>query len=148
MAKEDNNTLYKDAFNYYDKQKNGKISVQDLGTVMRSAGANPTQAELKDIIKEVDDGSGFVDYPKFTQLMTRKFKYSDTDADIKQSFKVFDKKGNGYANVQELKHTLTSVGEKLTKEEFDTMLKDAKIVDGQIQVDEFIRIIRASKSFN
>eukprot|EP01133_Synstelium_polycarpum_P012855 gene12855-15097_t len=149
MAKEDGNTqqLYKDAFNLFDKDKDGKISVQELGTVMRSVGSNPTQAELKDMIKEVDDGSGLVDFQHFAQLMTRKMQYSDSEADIKTAFKVFDHKGNGYASISDLKHTLTTIGEKLTKEEFDNMLKDAKTVDGNIHVDEFVRIIKSSKAF-
>ncbi|EAL71901.1 hypothetical protein ACTFIW_009933 [Dictyostelium discoideum] len=149
MAKEDTTqALYKEAFNLFDKDKDGKITIQELGIVMRSVGSNPTQQELKDIAKEIDDGSGLVDFSKFSSLMTRKMKYSDSEADIKQAFKVFDKKGNGYANIQDLKHTLTSIGEKLTKEEFDNMLKDAKTVDGQIHVDEFVRVIKSSKSFN
>ncbi|EGG21852.1 calmodulin-like protein [Cavenderia fasciculata] len=149
LAKEDaaQQQLYKDAFNLFDKDGDGKISTSELGTVMRSVGSNPTQAELKDMIKEVDDGSGFVGYQQFVQLMGRKTQFSDSEADIKLAFKVFDKKGNGYANVQDLKHTLTSIGEKLTKEEFDNMVKDAKIVDGQIHVDEFIRIVKSSKTF-
>ncbi|GAM23349.1 hypothetical protein SAMD00019534_065240, partial [Acytostelium subglobosum LB1] len=148
MAKEDaTQQLYKEAFNLFDRDKDGKISTQDLGTVMRSVGSNPTQAELQDMIKEVDDGNGLVDFQHFAMLMQRKTQYSDADADIKQAFKVFDKKGNGYASVADLKHTLVSIGEKLTKEEFDNVLKDAKIVDGQIHVDEFIRIIKSSKAF-
>jgi len=115
---------------------------------MRSVDANPTQAELKEMIKEADDGSGLIDFNKFSQLMTRKFQYSDSEADIKQAFKVFDKKGNGYANIAELRHTLTTIGEVLTREEFDSMIKDAKTVDGQVHVDEFIRVIRSTKTFN
>ncbi|KAF2073477.1 hypothetical protein CYY_005225 [Polysphondylium violaceum] len=149
MVKEDSRTaLYREAFNLFDKDKDGKISTQDLGTVMRSVDANPTQTELKEMIKEADDGSGLIDFNKFTKLMGRKFQYSDSEADIKQAFKVFDKKGNGYANIAELRHTLTTIGEVLTREEFDSMIKDAKTVDGQVHVDEFIRVIRATKTFN
>eukprot|EP01132_Coremiostelium_polycephalum_P005538 gene5538-6897_t len=149
MAKEDSTTqqYYKNAFNLFDKDKDGKITTQELGVVMRSVGSNPTQAELKDMIKEIDDGSGLVTYQQFLNLMQRKMQYSDSEADIKQAFKVFDKKGNGYANIADLKHTLTSIGEKLTKEEFDNMMKEAKTVDGQIHVDEFVRVIKTSKAF-
>ena len=42
------------------------------GTVMRSLGQNPTEAELQDMINEVDaDGNGTIDFPEFLSLMAR-----------------------------------------------------------------------------
>ena len=42
---------------------------------MRSLGQNPTEAELQDMVNEVDaDGNGTIDFPEFIQLMARKMK--------------------------------------------------------------------------
>lgn len=50
----------KQAFRIFDKDDDGTISTQELGTVMRSLGQNPSESELLDIIKEVDvDGTVF-----------------------------------------------------------------------------------------
>ena len=39
---------------------------KELSTVMRSLGQNPTDAEVQDIINEVDvDGSGSMEFPEF-----------------------------------------------------------------------------------
>jgi Ca2+-binding EF-hand superfamily protein len=39
---------------------------QELSTVMRSLGQNPTDAEVQDMINEVDvDGSGAIEFPEF-----------------------------------------------------------------------------------
>lgn len=44
---------------------------------MRSLGQNPTEAELQDMINEVDaDQNGTIDFPEFLNLMARKMKVS------------------------------------------------------------------------
>jgi calmodulin len=44
---------------------------------MRSLGQNPTEAELQDMISEVDaDQNGTIDFPEFLNLMARKMKVS------------------------------------------------------------------------
>lgn len=53
----------------------GTITTKELGTVMRSLGQNPTEAELQDMINEVDaDGNGTIDFTEFLNLMARKMK--------------------------------------------------------------------------
>lgn len=53
----------------------GTITTKELGTVMRSLGQNPTEAELQDMINEVDaDGNGTIDFPEFLNLMAKKMK--------------------------------------------------------------------------
>ncbi|BGP03015.1 hypothetical protein NBRC10513v2_006741 [Rhodotorula toruloides] len=58
--------LFKEAFSLFDKDGDGTITTRELGTVMRSLGQNPTEAELQDMINEVDaDGNGQIDFPEF-----------------------------------------------------------------------------------
>lgn len=47
---------FKEAFSLFDKDGDGTITTKELGTVMRSLGQNPTEAELLDMIHEVDAG--------------------------------------------------------------------------------------------
>merc|ERR1711982_55181 len=102
-----------EAFLLFDKDGDGTITTKELGTVMRSLGQNTTEAELADMINEVDaDGSGTIDFPEFLNLMARKMK----DTDSEEAFKVFDKDGNGFISAAELRHVMTNLGEKLTDE--------------------------------
>ena len=44
----------KEVFSCYDKDGDGTITTEELGTVMRSLGQNPTEAELQDMVNELD----------------------------------------------------------------------------------------------
>ena len=66
---------FKEAFSLSDKNSNGTITTNELGTVMRLLGQNPTMAELQDMIKEADlDGNGTIDFPEFLAMMARKME--------------------------------------------------------------------------
>jgi calmodulin len=70
---------FKEAFSLWDKLGNNMITTKELGTVMRALGQNPTEAELQDMINEVDaDGIGTIDFPEFLSLMARKMKDTNT----------------------------------------------------------------------
>jgi calmodulin len=89
----------------------GTITTIELGTVMRSLGQNPTEAELQDMINEVDaDGNGTIDFPEFLTMMARKMRDTDSEEEIKEAFKVFDKDGNGFISAAELRHVMTNLG--------------------------------------
>lgn len=141
--------------------------------MMRSLGQNPTEAELKDMINEIDiNGNGTIDFPEFLTMMARKMKDTESEEEIREAFKVFDKDGNGYISSAELRHVMTNLGEKLTDEEVDEMIREADVGalpflsvvhsqvswhpfvaltdmgvdgDGQINYEEFVKMMMQSK---
>ena len=48
--------------------------------------------------------------------------------------RVFDKDGNGFISAAELRHVMTNLGEKLTDDEVDDMIKEADL-DGDGMVN-------------
>lgn len=38
----------------FDKNKDGTISVEELGSILRALGQNPTKAQVDDIMKKAD----------------------------------------------------------------------------------------------
>ncbi|KAK3599650.1 hypothetical protein CHS0354_029111 [Potamilus streckersoni] len=134
----------REAFSLFDKDGDGDISVKELGSVMRSLGQNPSDKELEEMIKEVDvDGNGTIDFDEFLHMMGRKMKVTDTEDEIKEAFKVFDKDNNGLISPSELKSVMVNLGERLTDEEVDEMIKEADVDgDGYINYEEFLRILK------
>ena len=112
---------------------------------MRSLGQNPTEAELQDMIAEVDtDGNGTVDFPEFLSLMARRMKDSDSEEELKEAFRVFDKDQNGFISAAELRHVMANLGERLTDAEVDEMVREADVDgDGRINFDEFVKVMMA-----
>eukprot|EP00918_Siedleckia_nematoides_P002298 GHVU01005223.1.p3 GENE.GHVU01005223.1~~GHVU01005223.1.p3 ORF type:complete len:150 (+),score=37.62 GHVU01005223.1:178-627(+) len=136
---------FKEAFSLFDKDSDGTITTKELGTVMRSLGQNPTEAELQDMINEVDvDGNGTIEFVEFLNLMAKKMKDNDTEEELIEAFKVFDRDGNGYISAAELRHVMTNLGEKLSEDEVDEMIREADIDgDGQINYQEFVKMMMA-----
>lgn len=63
---------FKEAFSLVEKDGNGIITTQELGTVMGSLGQNPTEAKL---IREVNaDDNGAINSPKFWLWLLEKCK--------------------------------------------------------------------------
>jgi len=132
---------FKEAFETYDKDGSGHITTEELGVVLRSLGQKPSARELKEMIDEVDhDKSGTVDFQEFLHLVAKKMKDNDTEEELIEAFKSFDKDGNGFINASDLKEVMINLGEILSDEELAEMIKEADVVDGdgQINYEEFV----------
>ena len=134
---------FKEAFSLFDKDGDGTITTKELGTVMRSLGQNPTEAELQDMVNEVDaDGNGTIDFPEFLGLMSRKMKDTDSEEELMDAFRVFDRDGSGRISTFELRHVMTNLGERITDEELDEMVSEADVDgDGTFDFQSFVQMM-------
>lgn len=80
-------------------------------------------------------GNGTIEFPEFLTMMAKKIKDGgESEEELREAFRVFDKDGNGFISSAELRHVMTNLGEKLTDEEVDEMIREADI-DGDGQVN-------------
>ncbi|KAJ0987294.1 hypothetical protein J5N97_005650 [Dioscorea zingiberensis] len=121
------------------------ITSKELGDVLRSLGQNPTEAELRDMISVVDvDQNGVIDFPEFLHMMAHKMKDPDSEEELREAFKFIDKDQNGFISAAELRQVMINLGEKVTDEEVDEMMRMADIDgDGQVNYEEFVKLMLA-----
>ena len=129
----------------FDKDKDGAITARELGNMMRSIGQNPTDEEVMAMIKEVDlNSDGKIELDEFITLMARNSPDTQTEDEVINAFRVFDKEGNGLIATAELKHIMMTIGDKMTEAEADEMIHEADIDDdGVINYEEFVRMMMA-----
>ena len=59
---------------------------------MKNLDQTPSEAELQDMINEVDiDGNATIDFKEFLGLMARKMRDNDSKEELIEAFKVFDR---------------------------------------------------------
>uniref|UniRef100_A0AAV2MDQ3 EF-hand domain-containing protein n=1 Tax=Knipowitschia caucasica TaxID=637954 RepID=A0AAV2MDQ3_KNICA len=128
----------KEAFSAYDKNGDGVITAHELGTFMTSSGLNATQAELQDMISELDaEGNGTIDFGEFLSMVSRRMKPRRDE--MREEFRKFDMDGNGFISAAEMRQTLKSLEVTLTDEEIGEMMREADIDgDGRINYEGMI----------
>lgn len=143
---EDQLADYQRAFDLFDPDGDGTITTLELGTIMRVIGQNPTEAELQDMVNEVDeDGNGTIEFDEFAKMMVNKTTNKNTDVEVsREAFNVFDTENTGYITMKELKRVMNNLGEELADEDIEEMI--AKVDsdgDGRVSFEDFMEMLDA-----
>ena len=82
-------------------------------------------------------GSSLFGLPELYQVMARFMNDPrNKEEEIRDSFRVFDRDGTGMISAAELRHVMTNIGEKLTEQEVDEMIREIDVdSDGQVNYE-------------
>lgn len=85
----------------------------------------------------ISKGTGNLDFDSFLNIVaSRKFDDEDHEDALKEAFRMFDRDGNGYIDAEELRICMINLGEKLTLEEVEEMIKEVDIdFDGRMNYE-------------
>mmetsp|Transcript_40475 Transcript_40475/g.81131 ORF Transcript_40475/g.81131 Transcript_40475/m.81131 type:complete len:168 (-) Transcript_40475:290-793(-) len=132
-------------FDSYDEDHDGKLTYAELLTCVRVCGGNPSVDEFKELVQVVDTKlEGALNFDDFMGLYAMELKDGpNNEQEMLEAFQAFDKGGNGFIVVDDMKNVLTSMGtDRLTPEEADIMLKLVdKDGDGVLNYEEIIQIL-------
>lgn len=106
-----------EAFEFFDLNRDGKLSLKELCTVVRSLGEEVKEEDLQQLIKGVDiDGDGLLDLSEFIDLNTQASCSSAESENAEnhalvEAFNKFDVDKDGFISSEELHRVLAAFGE-------------------------------------
>ncbi|GLV36930.1 uncharacterized protein CBL_02235 [Carabus blaptoides fortunei] len=144
---------FREAFRLFDKDGDGTITKEELGRVMRSLGQFARTEELQQMLQEVDvDGDGNVSFEEFVDIawsagaagmdLDPARTLEQEERELRDAFRVFDKHNRGYISASDLRAVLQCLGEDLSEEEIEDMIKEVDVDgDGKIDFYEFVNAL-------
>ncbi len=148
MPKEKENLqVYQEAFELLDKNKDGEITLDELKNFFNGLGEKMTDADLQDMINEVDvEGNGSITFDGFMALMNKKLRNEDVEEEIIETFKKFDQDNNGLIGPEDIYNLLHNFNQDITISEAEEMIKNIDIDDdGMVNYKEFVKMIFENK---
>ncbi|XP_026470464.1 neo-calmodulin-like, partial [Ctenocephalides felis] len=140
---------FREAFRLFDKDGDGCITKEELGSVMRRLGQFARMEELEEMLSEVDiDGDGSVSFEEFVEILSNMaanspgFNKDEEEKELRDAFRVFDKHNRGYITASDLRAVLQCLGEDLREDEIEDMIKEVDVDgDGRIDFYEFVNAL-------
>lgn len=136
----------KDAFDMFDYDNDGTISLGELQTVMASCGIYITEDEARDILNEFGAvNGGNLNFDEFLALMSTK-ESGEVNSEITEAFKFFDKDGDGLITADEVKTVMVALGEDVTDGDIFEMIKEADTNgSGSVCYQDFLKMMTGFK---
>ncbi|CAF0853698.1 unnamed protein product [Adineta steineri] len=131
------------AFSIMDAQSKGFVAADDINQVAQAADMTLVENEAQLLLGSADeDHSGGIDMREFISIMTTPINQQDLEEELRATFRVFDKDGNGTINANELKRFVRLYDTELTEDEADDMISQADPnKTGSINYDDFIQFL-------
>ncbi|CAJ0581091.1 unnamed protein product, partial [Mesorhabditis spiculigera] len=136
----------REVFCYFDSKGDDRIQVTQVGDVLRALGQNPTDMEIQKCCAQWTDPDTRITFEDFVPILqsvnkNRDFGEKHSVDEFVEGLSHFDKEGSGLINVAELRHLLTTLGERLSDEEVDALLAGHNDAHGNVNIADFVRTV-------
>ncbi|KAI1728576.1 EF hand domain-containing protein [Ditylenchus destructor] len=124
-------------FNMFDKEAKGYIKASQVGQILRTMG----QA-----LYFKYSGSGEIEFEEFAAMVANFVVASEDNEgledELREAFRLYDKEGNGYIAVSDLREILRALDDKITEDELDEMIAEIDTDgSGTVDFDEFMEMM-------
>ena len=135
-----------DAFDIFDINCDGNISIDKLNSLLFSLKQYITKEELNNILKEEGlDKSETIDFNQFLKILGNKVdqKIIDEDEYLRNLFDTMDRNKNGVISLHELRYIVLHSNEDIAEEDIELLMESVdQDKDGFISYNEFLSIMK------
>ncbi|CAJ0942406.1 unnamed protein product, partial [Mesorhabditis belari] len=133
----------REVFCYFDSRGDERIQVTQVGDVLRALGQNPTDNEIQKYCAQWTDPETRINFEDFVPILqsVNKNREKHSVDEFVEGLSHFDKEGSGLINVAELRHLLTTLGERLSDDEVDALLSGHNDAHGNVNIADFVRTV-------
>merc|ERR1719238_817373 len=133
----------KEAFDLFDNDNSGAISVNELTSAMKSLGFDVKHAVVYNMVSDLDsDGSGEIEFGEFLEVMCAKITDKNTLEEIDRVLKLFDKDGNGTLEADDLSRVCKELGEEMSEEDVREVVQRMDLDgDDKVGLDDFYNVL-------
>jgi len=130
-----------ECFKVMDKEKKGFLTKEQIPLCIRALGKNPTEKELKALMNDVKDKADISEFKSLFRNCKGKSP-QDQDREMRNAFQALDPNNSGFVNEPELRQILGNLGDALTSQEVNALMRDAKADErGLIDYNEFVSLL-------
>ena len=139
----------REAFDMFATDGSAFLDFSQFKVAMRALGFIPAKGEAKQLMMKACDGQCVsIDFNQFQEAMAQKIFARKPEVEIERAFELFDKDKDGAISFEDLKQITEELGENLTEQELQDMIKEAdRSKKGMISKDDFVRVLIKSKLF-
>ena len=146
-----------EAFELFDTNANGYITLKDLRVALRALGFEPAKQEIKRLISNLNsnaqnrdsdkdkEGLVTIDFNDFLDIMTTKMSERDGDSQLQKAFILFSQEKD-HITFDDLQRVAEELGEEMTVDELQQMIDEAESHKaertGVVQIEDFMQILK------
>ena len=130
-------------FEFFDSDKDSRITTKELGDCLRVCGAAPNEQELQMIINGLEENENiYISFEKFLVILEQILQNQDSEEDIINELKKLDKMNNGTISEVDLRQLMAGYQNALSPEEIEEILQESHVDEnGYINIENFTKIL-------
>ena len=145
LLTEDQIAEIREIFTLFDKDCDGFVALEELGTMLRALSMNPTDSEIEKLKKDIDQAKlGKFDQNSFISTAAKRGKDAETIEDLIDALAVISSEGEKATDIliERFKFYMANKDEVIPAPEVEEVLADFDIVhENSLNIEELAKIL-------